>query len=61
MLDKKVLLVTSEPSRNVYLSARNLGNIKVIQAMNLNTYDVLNAKKLLILENSVQEIHQVLS
>lgn len=61
MLDKKVLLVTSEPSRNVALSARNLGNIKVIPASNLNTYDVLNASKLLIFENSVQEIHQVLS
>lgn len=61
MLNQKVLIVTSEASRNVYLSARNLGNLKVIQASNLNTYDVLNAKKLLIFENSVQDIHQVLS
>lgn len=61
MLNQKVLVVTSELSRNVYLSARNLGNIKVIPAMNLNTYDVLNAKKLLIFENSVQDIHQVLA
>lgn len=49
--DKKTLVVLNgEASNNagVILASRNLPNVKVIQAQNLNTYDVMNAAHLLI-------------
>ena len=40
---KKVLLVVAETDHNICLSVRNLPKVKVMQAANLNTYDVMNA------------------
>jgi len=34
---------------------------KVINANNLNTYDILNANKLLIAESSMKEIEKILA
>jgi large subunit ribosomal protein L4 len=53
VLEKKTLLVLSELNKNVYLSARNLGNTKVVSASNINTYDVLNAHNLILSEGSL--------
>ncbi len=57
--DKKLLIVLSEPNKNVYLSARNLKNAEVITVSELNTYKILNAKSLLISEGSVALIEQI--
>lgn len=44
----------------VILASRNLPNVKVIQAQNLNTYDVMNAAHLLIGgEGAVAAMQQV--
>ncbi len=59
LADKKTLLVLSELNKNVYLSARNLGNTKVISASNLNTYDVLNANNLILSEGSLTELEKM--
>ena len=58
--DKKTLLVLGESNKNVYLSSRNLGKAKVITASELNTYDILNANNLLLVESSVKEIENLL-
>lgn len=52
--DKKSLLVVSEPDKTLHLSARNLQDTKVITALNLNTYDVLNASTLVVFESSLK-------
>ncbi len=57
--DKKFMLLLPEPNYNVSLSSRNLPNVKVINASNLNTYDVMNAGTLLMTENSVGVINQM--
>lgn len=57
--DKKLLIVLSEPNKNVYLSARNLKNAEVITVSELNTYKILKAKSLLITESSVALIDQI--
>lgn len=57
--DKKLLLVLGETNRNVVLSARNLQNIKVTTASNLNTYDVMNAGCMLMTEGSVEAVNQL--
>ena len=51
--DKKVLFVFSESNKNVYLSSRNLKKAKIVNASQLNTYDLLDAKKVFIVESSL--------
>ena len=57
---KKILLVLPESNANVALSARNLQNVKVVLASNINTYDVMNAAGNIVLaEGSVNVINQM--
>ena len=49
----KSLLVLPEPSKNIYLSSRNLENSKVITITELNTYDIMNASVVVFLESSL--------
>ena len=56
---KKILLVTSTVDMNVLLSSRNLTKVKVIQASDLNTYEILDAGRLLLTESSVKEIETI--
>jgi large subunit ribosomal protein L4 len=56
---KKILLVTSSVDMNVILSSRNLAKVKVIQASDLNTYEILDAGRLLLTESSVKEIETI--
>ncbi|MEJ2593705.1 MAG: 50S ribosomal protein L4 [bacterium] len=54
--NKKTLLVLNESDVNVSLSARNLKKAKVILADSLNTYDILNANKILFVESSLGKL-----
>lgn len=55
---RKVLFVLPENSNNIYLSSRNLENVKVITVNQLNTYDIVNATKL-VFADGVQDAIQV--
>lgn len=57
----RTLLVINESDGNIYLSARNLPQAKVLRAETLNTYEILHAKKLLIQESSLKTIEALLS
>ncbi|MDY0014716.1 MAG: 50S ribosomal protein L4 [Bacteroidales bacterium] len=50
LFEKKTLLVLNETNKNIYLSSRNLGKVKVVEISDLNTYDILNAQNLIISE-----------
>ncbi|MBL0104890.1 MAG: 50S ribosomal protein L4 [Bacteroidetes bacterium] len=52
--DKKVLVVLPAHDKNIYLSGRNLERNKITTAAELNTYDILNAQSLVLVEGSVQ-------
>ena len=56
---KKLLLVTTNVDMNVLLSSRNLAKVKIIQASDLNTYEILDAGCLLLTESSVKEIESI--
>ena len=56
--DKKTLLVLSAQDKNVYLSARNLPNVEIVTASDLNTYKILNNKSLVLSESSVAVINE---
>ena len=58
---KKSLFVLGEESKNVYLSSRNLKSSKVVDASGVNTYNVLNASKVVISESSLEGIVSNLS
>ena len=58
---KKTLLVLPEHNKNVYLSARNLQGTKVVNATDINTYDILNAGNVIIAEGSLKVIENILS
>ncbi len=58
---KSVLILTSETDRNIYMSARNIPKVEVLEAYKPTTYQILKADAILIqksavevLENSVQ-------
>lgn len=58
LADEKTLLVLPAENKNVYLSSRNLKKAKVIVASDINTYDVLNATKLLLTADSVKTLEE---
>ncbi|MDR0363429.1 MAG: 50S ribosomal protein L4 [Bacteroidales bacterium] len=57
--NKKTLLVLPETNVNVALSARNLQQVGVINALSINTYDILNAQTMLVLEDSISKIEEM--
>jgi large subunit ribosomal protein L4 len=57
--DNKFLFVLAEENKNIYLSSRNLERISVTTASELNTYQILNAKKVIVLESSISKIEEL--
>ncbi|MDC1062836.1 50S ribosomal protein L4 [Flavobacteriales bacterium] len=58
LLDNKSLLVLDKPNNNILLSSRNLRKAKVVLASELNTYDIMNASKMLFLESSIKVVEE---
>ena len=56
---KKVLLVLKDADKNVYLSARNVPNARVISAKDLNTYALMNSNAVIVTEDSIDVINQL--
>ena len=53
--DRKVLFVLPENSANIYLSSRNIPYVKVITIDEINTYSILNAYSMVMVDG-VQDI-----
>jgi large subunit ribosomal protein L4 len=56
--DKKSLFVLPAENNNIYLSSRNLEDVSVVIASELSTYQILNAKAIVLLEGSVAKIEE---
>ncbi|MDA0778190.1 MAG: 50S ribosomal protein L4 [Bacteroidetes bacterium] len=54
--DKKTLLLLPEYNSNVYLSARNIPNAVVMKADDVNTYNILHANKIIMVEGSIDKL-----
>lgn len=61
LCDRKTLLVTDAVDKNLVLASRNLKRAKVVTSPTLNTYDVLNADRLLLSERALADIARRLS
>ena len=59
--NEKVLMILGEKNDNVYLSSRNLKKVKVVTADSVNTFDVLNAGKVVMVKSSIEVIEKILN
>lgn len=56
--DKKSLFVLPVENNNIYLSSRNLKNVSIVTASELNTYQILNAKTIILTEGCLMKIEE---
>ncbi len=59
--DRKALLVLPKKDDNVLLSARNIQGARVVVASELNTYDIMNANRLLIVKDAIAPLEATLT
>ena len=57
--DSKVLIILSNPSNSIQLSIRNLEKVKLINADQLNVFDLLCANSLVLSEDALKTIKEV--
>ena len=57
-VNNKTLLILADSNKNILLSSRNLKKTKVVNVSSLNTYDIMNANKLMFFESSIKEIEK---
>lgn len=57
--DRKVLFVLAEKDETVIKSVRNIPGVKTALVNTLNTYDVLNADKFIVMKDAVAQIEEV--
>lgn len=55
----KVLLILPQKDETVYLSARNVPNLKLRSADNLNVFDLLNADKIVTTSSALAKVQEV--
>lgn len=60
-LDGKVLFVSSHDAERLYLATRNLGNIAVLMADELNVYDIVNADVMVCDEDTMKYVEEALN
>jgi large subunit ribosomal protein L4 len=51
--NKKSIFVLPEQNKNIYLSSRNAQGLEVVTAGELNTYNIMKASKLILVESAV--------
>ena len=61
LTNDKVIFIFGSQNDNVYLSSRNLKRVKVVTADSVNTFDVLNAKKVVMAASSIEIIENILN
>ena len=57
---EKTLFVTSDENENLYMATRNLANVAVIMAGEINCYDLVNADVLVCDEAAIKDIEEAL-
>jgi large subunit ribosomal protein L4 len=57
---KKIVIMTTEVCKNLYLSSRNLEKINLVNSKSFSTYDLVNSNFLLIDKKSVDYLNEAL-
>jgi len=58
--DKKVLIVMDELNENVILASRNLSNVLLMEPLEINVLDIVNADVLLMTKQAVSDVEEAL-
>ncbi len=58
--DKKTLLILPDVNKNVVLSGRNIQNTKVTTADRINTYDLMHADNVILVESAINKVETLL-
>ena len=58
---KKSLFIVGDYVKNLYLSSRNLQGVKVVNASEISTYDIMNASEVVLSVGAVEKITAILS
>jgi large subunit ribosomal protein L4 len=61
IVSEKSLFLVPEKSEQIYLSARNIQNTRVLNASSLSSYDVLNTRKLIVTESALKALDSYLA
>ncbi|MEQ6167611.1 MULTISPECIES: 50S ribosomal protein L4 [unclassified Ekhidna] len=56
--DKKSLLLVSDKNKNIFLSSRNLKKAHVSTVDEVNTYDLINAERLILCEGTLEQLKE---
>ncbi|TYQ30633.1 50S ribosomal protein L4 [Pseudanabaena sp. UWO310] len=56
---QKTLIITDRKEENIILSARNIQNLQLIAADQLNMFDILNSEKIVATRSAIAKIHEV--
>jgi len=59
--DEKCVMVLGSAERNVVLSGRNLQNLNITSVEQINTYDLLNADRVIVTESAVKKLGEAMS
>ncbi len=59
-VERNILIVVDELNDNIILATRNIKNVILIEANEINTYDIIAANHLIVTENAVKMIEEVL-
>jgi large subunit ribosomal protein L4 len=59
--NKKTLFILPEANINIVKSGRNIQNTKIITVNQMNTYDLMNADQLILVESSISKIDSILN
>ena len=58
-LDKKILIIVSRKTLSLKLSIRNIKNVELISARNLNTLSLLKAKQIILTPLAINDIKEI--
>jgi large subunit ribosomal protein L4 len=61
MGNQRTLFVVPEYNKNIHLSSRNIPKSEVMVAADLNTYQIVKAARLVLVENSIGKLEEVLT
>jgi len=58
IVNEKSLFLVNGENKNVYLSSRNLRKTKVTTVAEVNTYDLINAEKIILCESTLDQLKE---
>ena len=58
-LNQKTLIISESQNKNIFLSLRNIPQVKMLNAANLNILDLLGAEHIVITKEAISIIQEV--